>query len=160
MVDGRFFTANGRANFIAVHPALPESAADCGSGQLTLNTGRLRDQWHTMTRTGRVPRLMRHRDFFSVSLSPADALSQGLAESDLVQVHNGSWLVTALVLIDDALPPGQVFSPIHWSNQYSGNACINQLDTAGCRPGFRSTPVEICPGFPVAASPSTAGVAC
>jgi assimilatory nitrate reductase catalytic subunit len=44
-----------------------------------------------------------------------------------VRVHNGSGTVTALVLIDDAQPTGQVFSPIHWSNQYSGNACVNNL---------------------------------
>jgi assimilatory nitrate reductase catalytic subunit len=124
--NGRFFTPNGRANFIAVNPALPEPATDALS-LLTLNTGRLRDQWHTMTRTGRVPRLMRHRDFFGVSISPTDALSHGLADNDLVQVHNSSGAVTALVLIEDGLPAGQVFSPIHWSNQYSGNACINNL---------------------------------
>ncbi len=126
IVDGRFFTASGLANFVAVDPALPSWAADADC-LLTLNTGRLRDQWHTMTRTGRVPKLMRHRDFFSVSVSPADALSRGLAENDLVQVCTDSASVTALLLVEDALPEGQVFSPIHWSNQHSGKACINGL---------------------------------
>jgi assimilatory nitrate reductase catalytic subunit len=124
--DGRFFTAHGRANFIAVSPALPESTTD-KARPLTLNTGRLRDQWHTMTRTGRVPRLMLHRDFFSVSIGPADASSLCLADNDLVQVHNSRGAVTALALIEEGLPKGQVFGPIHWSNQYSANACINNL---------------------------------
>jgi assimilatory nitrate reductase catalytic subunit len=126
IVDGKFFTGSGRATFVPIQPLLPESGLDA-QRELTLNTGRLRDQWHTMTRTGRVPRLMRHRDFFSVSLSKADALLFGVGEGDLVQVHNGAGAVAALVLIDEAQPAGQVFSPIHWSDQYSGNACINKL---------------------------------
>lgn len=126
IVDGRFFTASGLASFVAVNPALPSSAA-AADGLLTLNTGRLRDQWHTMTRTGRVPKLMRHRDFFSVSLSPLDALSHGLAENDVVEVRADSVAVTALVRVENGLPEGQVFGPIHWSNQHSGSACINGL---------------------------------
>ena len=59
---GRFFTVSGRAQFIATLPAMPDSGG-AGEERLQLNTGRLRDQWHTMTRTGRVAKLMRHRDF-------------------------------------------------------------------------------------------------
>ena len=126
VVEGRFHTASGAANIVAVNPALPVFAAD--SAHLpTLNSGRLRDQWHTMTRTGRVPRLMRHRDFYSVALSPADALAQGLAEHDLVSVQAGEASVTALVRIEEAMPQGQVFSPIHWSNRFAGSACVNTL---------------------------------
>jgi assimilatory nitrate reductase catalytic subunit len=126
VVDGRFYTAGGLANFVAVAPELPGWAGDT-DGLLTLNTGRLRDQWHTMTRTGRVPKLMRHREFFSVSLSPEDALSHGLVESDLVEVRTGSTSIMALVRVEDAVPQGQVFCPIHWSDQHSGNACVNGL---------------------------------
>ena len=126
VVDGRFYTAGGLANFVAVAPALPRWTADT-DGPLTLNTGRLRDQWHTMTRTGRVPKLMRHREFFSVSLSPADAQSHGVAEGDLVEVRAGSASIMALVRIEDTVPQGQVFCPIHWSDQHAGKACVNGL---------------------------------
>ena len=129
IVDGRFFTDSGRANFIALRPVLPDTEPGTQS-QLILNTGRLRDQWHTMTRTGRVPRLMRHRDFFSVSLSPVDAMASGLAEGDLVEVDNALGAVRGLVQVEPNLPAGQVFSPIHWSSQFSGQACISALIAA------------------------------
>jgi assimilatory nitrate reductase catalytic subunit len=55
--DGRFFTEDGRANFIAIGPP-PRHAST--AGRLVLNSGRVRDQWHTMTRTGKAPRLSAH----------------------------------------------------------------------------------------------------
>lgn len=126
LADGRFYTASGRASFVPVQPALPEPQTQSGN-PLLLNTGRLRDQWHTMSRTGRVPRLMRHRDYFSVSVSPVDAQAHGVTDADLVALHNRHGSITALVHVDDALPAGQVFSPIHWNDQFSGDACMNRL---------------------------------
>ena len=149
IVEGRFFNPNGRARFIAVEPALPVFKGDA-PGLLTLNTGRLRDQWHTMTRTGRVPRLLRHRDFFSVSLSAHDASFRGLVEHDLVEVRSADASVTALVRIEEGLKSGQVFSPIHWSDQYSGNACINGLipsvtDPVSGQPQLKYSRVSLAP---------------
>jgi assimilatory nitrate reductase catalytic subunit len=126
IADGRYFTASGRANFVPVRPVLPQPQTE-SSRQLVLNTGRLRDQWHTMSRTGRVPRLMRHRDYFSVSVSPGDAQAHGVTDADLVVLQNGHGSVTALLHIDNTLPSGQVFSPIHWNDQFSGDACVNRL---------------------------------
>ena len=124
--DGRFFTASGRAQFIPVTAALPDSEAQ-SPARLALNTGRLRDQWHTMTRTGLVPQLMRHRDFYSLSLSPVDAQHHGLEEGDLVEVRNELGSVRGLAHLDEGVEPGQVFSPIHWSDQFSGKACVSAL---------------------------------
>jgi assimilatory nitrate reductase catalytic subunit len=153
IVDGKFYTDSGLANFIAVNPALPAFGED-NERLLTLNSGRLRDQWHTMTRTGRVPKLMRHRDFFSVSLSPEDAVSHGVAEGGLVEMRACSASVVALVHIEDGLSQGQVFSPIHWSDQHSGKACINGLipavtDPVSGQPQLKYSRVSLSP-VPVA----------
>src|SRR5262249_51165451 len=67
--DGRFPTADGRARMVALVPLSEEIHHDY---PLRLNTGRLRDQWHTMTRTGRVPRLMNHSPVPQLQLNPAD----------------------------------------------------------------------------------------
>ena len=83
LADGRYFTPSGRAQFVPVGAEAPEQHSS-----LSLNTGRFRDQWHTMTRTGRVPRLSRHRDFFSVSVSPNYAQTRNLHDRDLVTVEN------------------------------------------------------------------------
>ena len=112
--EGRYFTASGRGQFIPVVPQLPGQPR-----QMTLNTGRLRDQWHTMTRTGLVPRLARHRDFFSIGVSPTDAMRLGLREGDLAQLENSQGAVRGLVALDEGQPKGQAFLPIHWNAQFS-----------------------------------------
>ncbi len=126
LADGRFYTPSGRARCVPVHPALP-ATADAEKAGLLLNTGRVRDQWHSMSRTGRVPRLMQHRDFYSVSVSPEDAATYQLEEGDLVRLVNRHGHVTGLVHLDSGQRPGQVFSPIHWNDQFSAQACISRL---------------------------------
>lgn len=120
--DGHFFTATGQANFIPVIPELPNTKAD-----FYVNTGRLRDQWHTMTRTGQVPRLSRHRDFFSISVCPSDAARIGLEQGSLAVLENQLGKVCGLVALDEGLPGGQVFTPIHWNNQFSGSGTVCDL---------------------------------
>jgi len=124
LTDGRCFTPDKRARFIAVKPTLPQAAG------LVLNTGRLRDQWHTMTRTGLVPRLAQHRDFFTLSLNPAEARSRGLQDGDLVRVSNKGGQVVGLLSFDDGLPRGQCFAPIHWSHQYTARGTVSELIAA------------------------------
>jgi len=147
IVDGRYFTPSGRAHLIAVNPVLPQPES---RDPLVLSTGRLRDQWHTMTRTGRVPRLMQHREFYTVCVNPVDALAVGVEEGALAQVRNGQGSVAALVTVDDAVPAGQVFSPIHWSDQFSANACINRLippvtDPVSGQPQLKYARVSLLP---------------
>ncbi|MCB1694777.1 MAG: molybdopterin-dependent oxidoreductase [Pseudomonadales bacterium] len=146
---GRFFTVSGRAQFIATLPAMPDSGG-AGGERLQLNTGRLRDQWHTMTRTGRVAKLMRHRDFFSIGVSTADALVRQLRDGDLVEVCNELGSIRGVARLEDELPPGQVFSPIHWSRQFSGRACVSELiaavtDPVSGQPQSKFARVEVLP---------------
>ncbi|MEP5569819.1 MAG: molybdopterin-dependent oxidoreductase [Halioglobus sp.] len=122
LADGRYFTPSGRAQFIAVNAEAPKDASS-----LILNTGRFRDQWHTMTRTGRVPRLSRHRDFFSVSVSPKYAQSRNLRDGDLVTVKNALGRIAAIVTLDAGLPDDQVFAPIHWSDQFASAGTVSAL---------------------------------
>ena len=126
LADGEFYTASGRAQFMPVIPAMPVHSGTSDRG-LSLNTGRLRDQWHTMTRTGLVPRLMRHQDFYSVAVNAREAVRLGANAGDVIELRGNAARVRALLLIDDGLPMGQVFSPIHWSDQFSGDACISAL---------------------------------
>jgi assimilatory nitrate reductase catalytic subunit len=83
-----------------------------------------------MTRTGRVPKLMRHRDFFSVSMNPADALAMHLRDGELVEIYNELGRIRGLLRVEADLAPGQLFSPIHWSGQFSGAACVSELIAA------------------------------
>ena len=82
--DGRFFTADGKGRMIAV--TQPATAERAPKYPLTLNTGRVRDHWHTMTRTGRSPRLGQHIAEPFAEIHPADAEVRGIGPADLVEV--------------------------------------------------------------------------
>ncbi|HZF32059.1 MAG TPA: molybdopterin-dependent oxidoreductase, partial [Gammaproteobacteria bacterium] len=124
--DGRFFTPSGKAQLVATDPR-PPAQLPSPDYPLVLNTGRIRDQWHTMTRTGRSARLMgRHPEPF-VQVHPLDAARFDVATGDLVAVENALGRVVVRVEITDAVAPGQVFVPMHWSAQCASLARIGAL---------------------------------
>ena len=128
---GQFFTPSGRAQFIPCTPNLPEREAHFDTPFL-LNTGRIRDQWHTMTRTARSPRLLAHTSAPFVALNPRDAQSKGIREGDLVQVythssHGGSEALVLQAHIDAGMRDGDVFVPIHWNDQFASDGRVARL---------------------------------
>lgn len=129
--DGKFFTLTGRAQFIPCTPSLPTREIHFDT-PFQLNTGRVRDQWHTMTRTGRSPRLLAHTSAPYVAMNPRDAQSKGIREGDLVQVytHTSAGKTAALVLqatIDAGMRDGDVFVPIHWNEQFASDGLVAKL---------------------------------
>jgi assimilatory nitrate reductase catalytic subunit len=118
-----------------------------------LNTGRIRDQWHTMTRTGRAPRLVEHLPEPFADLHPHDALAAAVREGDLARVSTrwGSMVVRAR--ISGEIPRGTVFVPMHWSDAYASEARVGALvnpavDPISGEPEFKHTPARVEP-FPV-----------
>ncbi len=92
-----------------------------------LNTGRLRDQWHTMTRTGFVPSLMESAPDPSFSIAEHDAQTYGLEPGDLVRVttRHGSAVLPAL--ISNMQRPGEIFAAMHWTQTHNATGNVNQL---------------------------------
>ncbi|GIX30305.1 MAG: nitrate reductase [Porticoccaceae bacterium] len=127
--DGRFPTPDGRARFHPVAPTGPCQRLD-HRFPWVLNTGRLRDQWHTMTRTGRAPRLLRHRDRPELSIHPEDAARQGLREGDLVRLESATGSALLPVRLDGGVRPGELFAPMHWSGPTAPTARVNALVAA------------------------------
>lgn len=126
--DGRFPTADGRARFVAVRQegaALPVDAAY----PIALNSGRLRDQWHTMTRTGRVPRLMANAPEPAIELNAADAAALSIADGDLARIDSRYGNARAKVRVSDGQRRGEAFLPMHWSGHYAANAATGTLST-------------------------------
>ncbi|MFE8071052.1 molybdopterin-dependent oxidoreductase [Marinobacteraceae bacterium S3BR75-40.1] len=144
--DSRFCTPDGRARFVPVAPRAPDAVT--GRQQVRVNTGRLRDQWHTMTRTGRAPRLLQHQAEPSVTLHPVDAAEFGVATNDLVRLVNGQgeWLGRAR--LDDGQRRGEVFLPIHWTAQFTARARTDvlvppRLDPLSGQPAFKHAQAEL-----------------
>ena len=124
--DGLFSTSDKKARFIPVKPRTPLSIPD-ENNPFILNTGRVRDHWHTMTRTGVSPRLSSHTFEPFVEIHPDDAKDSQLADGDLAQVSNDLGSVILRVVTSDHQQRGSLFVPMHWSDQYASNARIGTL---------------------------------
>jgi assimilatory nitrate reductase catalytic subunit len=147
--DGVFATPDGRARFVVTRlrrPAEPVAA----SLPLVLNTGRVRDHWHTLTRTGKSPRLSSHIAEPFVEIAPGDAEKRGILPATLVRVASARGTVLLRARITETQRPGSVFVPMHWTDQYASAARIDALvgpatDPVSGQPGLKHTPVEIAP---------------
>ncbi len=124
--DGKFFTASGKAQMLPLQHRAP--VAKTGPRfPFRLNTGRVRDQWHTMTRTAKSPRLSAHLGEPFLEIHPRDAAEQGFKPADLISVRSPQGSAILRVLITDAVLPGEVFAPIHWTNETAPSARIDNL---------------------------------
>ncbi|MCO4319472.1 molybdopterin-dependent oxidoreductase [Phyllobacterium sp. 21LDTY02-6] len=130
--DGRFYTPDGRARFVAVKPWQAENRDP--RFPFTLNSGRIRDQWHTMTRTGKSARLSSHYAEPFVELHPHDAAELGIGEAELVSIENDHGSAIMRALITDRQQRGNVFVPMHWTNEFASMARVDAMVTAATDP--------------------------
>ncbi len=145
--DGKFFTATGKAQMISVVPDGPANSLS-ENYPLILNTGRIRDQWHTMTRTGKSPKLSTHLSEAFIQIHTADAKRYKISKDNLVNVSSAWGEATVRACINDDIPEGMVFMPMHWNDQYASNAVTDKLvnpdrDPYSGQPEFKHTPVSI-----------------
>lgn len=145
--DGRFYTASGRAHFLSITPRVPENPVN-DEFPLILNTGRVRDHWHTMTRTAKSPRLSMHLFEPYIELHVKDADDAGIRMGDLVEVVSqwGRAVVRARQAKNPR--PGHVFIPMHWNTQYASDGLVDALvnpvtDPVSGQPEFKHTPISI-----------------
>ena len=147
--DGRFYHPDGRARLVPTRPRPPRHALD-DEYPLLLNTGRIRDQWHTMTRSGRSPRLSAHLPEPFVDMHPADALGFGLGTGGLVRVDTRWGHLVARLRCSGEIRRGSIFVPIHWSGTMASDARVGALvspsvDPVSGEPEFKCTPARVEP---------------
>ncbi len=143
--DGRFYHPDGKARFVPTpfrRPAKQTSARY----PLILNTGRIRDQWHTMTRTAKTPRLTAHVGEPFVEIHPTDALAIGVEPADLAEIESEHGRAVLRVVVSERQRRGSVFAPIHWTDQYASHGRIDALvgaatDPVSGQPELKMTPV-------------------
>ncbi|WP_320732965.1 nitrate reductase [Enterobacter roggenkampii] len=121
---------------------------------LILNSGRIRDQWHTMTRTGYVARLMQHIAEPFVEVCPADAVRFSLCDGQLARISSPRGVMVARVRISDAQREGNAFAPMHWNAAFARQGKVNALVEGRCdpvsgQPESKQTAVRIQPWQPV-----------
>jgi len=145
--DGHFYTPSGHARFVAITPTLPAHAVD-DEYPLVLNTGRVRDHWHTMTRTGKSPRLSTHISEIFLQIHPQDAQQYNVQEGELVRVSSRWGEAVGRSKITEDVAAGMIFMPMHWSDQFASMARVGsvispEVDPYSGQPEFKHTPVKI-----------------
>ncbi len=147
--DGRYLHSDGRARLVAVTPRRPGNAPT-EEYPLILNTGRVRDHWHTMTRTGKSARLSAHIAEPYVEVNPGDALRFAVRAGELARLRSNWGEMVVRVRSEGEMPPGMVFVPIHWNAAYASDARVGALtnpvvDAVSGEPELKHTPVAIEP---------------
>ena len=145
--DGQFYTPDRRGRLVPPEaPALKTGTSP--ERPLRLNTGRVRDQWHTMTRTGSSPRLGQHLPEPFVEVHPDDAASAGIVDGGFARIStdHGDCILRAVVTAEQQR--GMFFAPIHWSDATSSFARVGALvspatDPFSGQPEMKATPAAI-----------------
>ena len=144
--EGGYFTPDRKARIV---PVSLEPATETVPGfPLTLNTGRVRDHWHTMTRTGKSQRLSQHYAEPFVEIHPGDARRHKIGEADLVRVATGLGFILVRALVTPRQQRGAIFVPMHWNDQFASKARVDSLvpaltDKTSGQPASKNVPARI-----------------
>jgi len=124
--DGVFATPSGRARFVRVDSGTVAEEVDA-QRPLRMTSGRLRDQWHGMSRTGRVARLFNHVEEPALSMHPADMAVRSLADGDFVRVSGVRAQMIVRVQASAEVGRGLTFFPMHYGSRHLSHPGVNEL---------------------------------
>ncbi|MEP1200312.1 molybdopterin-dependent oxidoreductase [Tateyamaria sp.] len=136
--DGGFYHPDGRARMLPISAPLAHVA-----NGFQLNTGRIRDQWHTMTRTGKSARLSAHMAEPYVEVHPDDAKNLEVGATELIEIEAGGHRSLLRALPTDRVSKGALFAPMHWTRQRNASGPVNavvhtRVDPVSGQPALKS----------------------
>ena len=145
--DGVFHTESGKAKIMTVHYN-PQKEVPDPEYPLVFTTGRVRDQWHTMTKTGKVESLTKNEPEPVLEINPEDAEKYGVREGDLTLVESRRGKATVRCKVTDKVREGTVFLPFHWGRLLANNGRANLLtleaiDPYSQQPEFKACAVRV-----------------
>ena len=146
--DKKFYTKSQKAN-IHSFDDLNQSEQPDTIHPLILTTGRIRDQWHTMSKTGKVNKLKQHISESFLEIHPADAMQRGIQENMLVEVFNKRGQVRVKAKFSEDIKQGVVFLPMHWGKilnndlNRANNVTNNLVDPVSKEPDFKFSAVQV-----------------
>ncbi|MFS4466763.1 molybdopterin-dependent oxidoreductase [Maribacter sp. 2210JD10-5] len=147
--EKQYYTADKKAHFNAPAKIYNQSEETNEEYPLILNTGRVRDQWHTRTKTGKVKRLLTHIPTPFLEMNMVDAYLANLKEGDIAIVKSRRGSVQVKVKISPDIREKVVFLPMHWgkilNNSFSrANNITNDLvDPISKEPDFKYCAVSV-----------------
>ncbi|RXG14285.1 ferredoxin-nitrate reductase [Leeuwenhoekiella aestuarii] len=147
--DKKFYTPSQKAIFNIPYTITNRSIMPSESFPLILTTGRVRDQWHTMTKTGKVSRLKTHYPKPVLEINPSDAFVLNIREGYIVEVSSENGSVRVKATLTDNVRKGVVFLPMHWGKKLgqnlnrANNLTQNMVDPQSKEPDFKFTAVRV-----------------
>ena len=138
-----FPTASGRASFFA-RPVVAQSEYPDEDYPFVLNTGRLPHQWHTLTKTGKVPTLNKLNPGPFIEIHPDDAKAAGIAEKDEIEVRSRRGKAVLPASLTPRVQRGSCFVPFHWNDSYGDNLAINAVTTDASDPISKQAAFKYC----------------
>lgn len=143
----RFPTPDGRAQFLP-RPYLPAVEQPNDDYPWVLNTGRLQHQWHTLSKTAKVPALNRLNPGPFVEIHPQDAAGLGVAEGDRMCLTSRRGRAVLPARVSDRVRPGNCFAPFHWNDVFGEQLAINALtqdavDAASLQPAYKFAAIRL-----------------
>ncbi|HVK99237.1 MAG TPA: nitrate reductase, partial [Dongiaceae bacterium] len=150
--DGRFSTPDSKARFVALQTRTVANPVTA-EFPLALNTGRIRDQWHTMTRTALAPQLNAHKPEPFVEIHPDTATRHRITNGSYARIRSSWGNMLARTAVTAAVRPGEIFIPMHWNEQFARQARVGALvnpavDPLSGQPESKHTPCIIEPWQP------------
>jgi ferredoxin-nitrate reductase len=147
--DKQFYTPSRKAQLFPLDEPENLSEPITSTFPLILTTGRIRDQWHTMTKTGKVNKLLQHKSRPFLEINPRDARERSIRDNEVVVVANERGTVRVRARVTDDIKEGVVFLPMHWGKNFSGtqartnNLTSCKVDPVSYEPDFKFSAVEV-----------------
>lgn len=138
-----FPTSDGRAVFWA-RPYLPPAEMPDSEFPFVLNTGRLQHQWHTLTKTGKIPKLVKLNPGPFIELHPEDAEALGIREKDPVELASRRGRAVLPAVVTDRVRPGTCFAPFHWNDLFGSLLAVNDVTNDAVDPLSLQPELKFC----------------
>ncbi|MCW6511264.1 bifunctional nitrate reductase/sulfite reductase flavoprotein subunit alpha [Lichenifustis flavocetrariae] len=142
-----FPAEGGKAQFFA-RPHVPPAEMPCAEFPFVFNPGRLQHQWHTLTKTGKVPTLNKLNPGPFIELHPEDAAALGVVDKDRVEIRSRRGKAILPAIVTDRVRPGTCFAPFHWSDVFGDDLAVNAItndavDAISLQPEFKFCAVAL-----------------
>jgi ferredoxin-nitrate reductase len=142
-LDKQFATPDGKARFVPCEHKRPQERPN-ELFPFTLTTGRLASQWHTMSRTGKISRLVNQALTPHAEIHPDDALAHNIVHGELIQVSSPRGNVKVAAKVSTRVMPGMIFMPFHWGDLYAPGNAANQITNDAIDPISKEPEYKAC----------------
>lgn len=139
----RFFTESGKAQFKTPVYQPPDENTDA-EFPFGLTTGRVASQWHTRTRTGKVPQLTKKDPEPFVEIHPDDAAENKVEDGEWIYLVGRRGRCYVRARVTDTIRRGLLFTPFHWGDLFHAETNANYVTNSAFDPVSKQPELKFC----------------